>query len=279
MSTGVVAPADKRFRRAHVKPARRTRPRAARIAAVLRVVVAAALLGVLGWRAGVLLSASPALRIARIEVRGATRVPAADIRALLQGLEGRPVLFTPLSDWRERVAAHPWVEQVTLRRVLPGGVLVDIRERTPVGIARIGTALELVDRSGTRIDAFGPAYANLDLPIIDGLAVMAEGAAPAVDPRRARLAARLLADLAQQPQLLARVSQISVADARDAVVLLRDDGVQLRLGDREFADRIQDYLDLAGALRERVARIDTVDLRFGDRLFVRPVRDAEAGSR
>ena len=279
MSTGVVAPADKRFRRAQVKPTRKGQPRAARVAAALRVVVAIALLGVLGWRAGVLLTGSTAFRIARIDVRGATRVPPADIRALLRGLEGRHVLFTPLSEWRDRVAAHPWVEHATLRRVLPGGVVVDIRERTPVGIARIGTSLELVDRAGTRIDAFGPAYATLDLPIIDGLAVMAEGQAPTVDARRARLASRVLADLARQPQLLARVSQISVADARDAVVLLKDDGVQLRLGDREFAGRIQDYLDLAGALRERVARIDTVDLRFGDRLFVRPVRDAEAGSR
>ncbi len=46
----------------------------------------------------------------------------------------------------------------------------------------------------------------------------------------------------------------------------------LRLGDEDFAERIQGYRDLAPALRERVAEIDYVDLRFGDRLYVRPVK-------
>ena len=46
----------------------------------------------------------------------------------------------------------------------------------------------------------------------------------------------------------------------------------LRLGEQDFVDRIQGYLDLAPALRERVADIDYVDLRFGERLYVRPVK-------
>lgn len=279
MSTGVVAPADKRFRRAHVKPARRGQSRAARIARALRVVLALAVIGYAGWRATTLVQSSASMRIARIDVRGATRVPASEVRALLHGLEGRNVLFTPLETWRARVAAHPWVEHASLRRMLPGGIRVEVQERTPVGIARIGTSLRLVDRRGTPIDEFGPAYADLDLPIIDGLAVAQDGGAPAIDAGRAQLAARLLGELSGRPELLARVSQVSVADVRDAVVLLKEDGVQLRLGDREFVTRVQDYLDVAGALRERVARIDTVDLRFGDRLFVRPARAAEAGSR
>jgi cell division septal protein FtsQ len=46
----------------------------------------------------------------------------------------------------------------------------------------------------------------------------------------------------------------------------------LRLGDDAFVDRIQDYLDVAPALRERVAQIDYVDLRFGERVYVRPMK-------
>jgi hypothetical protein len=37
---------------------------------------------------------------------------------------------------------------------------------------------------------------------------------------------------------------------------------------------LQQYLDLAPALRERVAAIDYVDLRFGERMYVRPVKTA-----
>ena len=39
-----------------------------------------------------------------------------------------------------------------------------------MGVCRLNGQLYLVDRTGTLIDEFGPQYADLDLPIIDGLA-------------------------------------------------------------------------------------------------------------
>ena len=44
----------------------------------------------------------------------------------------------------------------------------------------------------------------------------------------------------------------------------------VRVGGEQFAERLQSYLDLAPALRERIAAIDYVDLRFDDRVYVRP---------
>ena len=57
-------------------------------------------------------------------------------------------------------------------------------------------------------------------------------------------------------------------DPRDAVVILEDDTALLRLGDRDFVERLQSYLDLAPTLREYVPAIDYVDLRFGDKVYV-----------
>ena len=39
-----------------------------------------------------------------------------------------------------------------------------------MGIGRVGSALYLVDAHGVIIDEYGPTYADIDLPIIDGLA-------------------------------------------------------------------------------------------------------------
>ncbi len=66
------------------------------------------------------------------------------------------------------------------------------------------------------------------------------------------------------------MSQIDVSDLHDAVVILDGDPALLRLGDSDFVARLQQYLDLGAALRERVAAIDYVDLRFDERLYVRP---------
>ena len=76
------------------------------------------------------------------------------------------------------------------------------------------------------------------------------------------------------PELAKRVSQIDVADLHDAVVILDGDPALLRLGDDDFVARLQQYVDLAPALRERLAAIDYVDLRFDERLYVRPVKAA-----
>ena len=53
-------------------------------------------------------------------------------------------------------------------------------------------------------------------------------------------------------------------------MILDDDSALLRLGDPDFVARLQQYIDLAPALRERLSAIDYVDLRFEERLYVRP---------
>ena len=58
---------------------------------------------------------------------------------------------------------------------------------------------------------------------------------------------------AARPDLADKVSQIDVSDAHDAVVMLEGDTAMLRLGEEEFVERLQQYLDLGAALRERVA--------------------------
>jgi cell division protein FtsQ len=275
MSPPVAAPADKRFRRAHVKPARKAGVSIARVWAVLKITGLCAMVAYASWRVVVLATSSPALRVTSIVVKGNTRVSTGEVEALLGASADANILLVPLDDWRARVTKLPWVERATLRRVLPGSVEVRVHERAPMGIARIGRGLQLIAGDGTLIAEYGPAYADLDLPIIDGLAV-GPAAAPTVDESRAALAARLLADLRRRPDLFARVSQVDVSHPRDAVVLLEDDTVQLRLGDRDFTDRIQNFLDLRPALHERVAQIDTVDLRFEPRVFVRELQGARA---
>jgi len=147
---------------------------------------------------------------------------------------------------------------------------VVVQEREPIGISRIGDQLFLIDRTGTIIDEFGPVYAKLDLPIIDGLNAGQRDGAAQVDPARAALADRLLISLERTPQLVRRLSQVDVSDARDAAVLLDGDPVVIRLGYEQFAERLQSYVDVAETLRGRVGDIDYVDLRFGEHVYVRP---------
>jgi cell division protein FtsQ len=260
----ITAPADKRFLRSRVLPARRRAGLRAWLA-VARVTGVLVLGGLAAYRIGVTLTTSSALRIDRVSVEGIERLSKGEALALVDGLRGQNIFLADLAPARERLLESPWVADATLRKRLPTSVDVLITERRPMGIARLAGQLYLVDDHGRVFDEYGPKYAEFDLPVIDGLVTSAKGQ---IDPRRVDLASRVMMALGVHPAVARRVSQIDVSDPADAVVLLDNDTARLKLGDRLFLERLESYLDLAPRMRERVASIDYVDLRYGNRVFV-----------
>jgi cell division septal protein FtsQ len=94
------------------------------------------------------------------------------------------------------------------------------------------------------------------------------------DESRAELASRVIAALKIKPAVARRLSQVDVTDLHNAAVILSGDRAVIQIGEDQFLARIESYLELAAAVRERVADIDYVDLRFDDRIYVRPAGKA-----
>jgi cell division protein FtsQ len=271
----VAAPSDKRFRRAQVKPARKRGVVGRQALRVLRV---AALLGAIGYgayRAHDLVLHASFLQVTRVVVRGNDRLATGEVLSLVEGLRGQSIVALDLQEWRRTLQKSPWVDEVSLRRRLPSTIEIDVTERQPMGIGRVGRELFLVDARGVIIDEYGPNYAEFDLPIIDGLRAPPGGAGLVIDESRAVLASRLLAAVHARKDFAHRISQIDVSNVRDAVVVLEGETALIRLGDENFVERLQAYVDLAGTLHARIPDIEYVDLRFDGRVYVRPA----AGSR
>jgi cell division protein FtsQ len=267
--SAVAAPADRRFRRAHVKPARRKRNWRAQITPLASWGIGALVLAYALYRGSSVGATAHLLRVDHITVRGNERLSKGKVLAVLNGLRGESLLGTDLDRWRTRLLASPWVRDAALRRSLPSTVEVVVSERQPMGIGRVNGDMYLVDESGVIIDQYGPQYADLDLPIIDGLSAGTEGGS-LTDEGRAALATRLIASLRTKPAVARRLSQIDVTDLHNASVILSGDPAVIQLGDDHFLARLESYIDLAPTLRDRVADIDYVDLRFDDRIYVRP---------
>jgi cell division protein FtsQ len=269
----VKAPAERNFRRARVKPARRKRFRAHISRATIRRVFSVLLLVFGLYEAVAFAYTAPLLRVSRIAVKGNVRLSSGQVQALVEDLRGTSILRVDLDAFRQRLIDSPWVADVALRRVLPSTIEIFVSERRPVGLCRLGQELYLVDETGVVIDLFGPQYAEFDLPIIDGLVSAPAGrgnAQPSIDSGRAELASRVIASIARNQEVSGRLSLVDVSNVRDAVVLLEGDGALLHLGDDKFLERVIAYLDLSSTLRDRVADIDYVDLRFDQRVYVRP---------
>jgi cell division protein FtsQ len=264
----VAAPADRRFRRAHVKPSQRRwnwRPLARR-AAVSGLSVAALAFALYRGRTAL----SHIGTVDRIVVRGNERLSKGEVLAVLNGLHGESLFGTDLEVWHERLMRSPWVRDAALRRSLPSTVEVVISERQPVGIGRVNGDTYLVDERGVVIDQYGPQYADLDLPIIDGLMAVSGDEGSTADVARAELAARLIAAVRSRPEMARKLSQIDVTDVHNASVILSGDPAVIYVGEDQFLQRLQSYVELAPTLRARVPDIDYVDLRFDERIYVRP---------
>ncbi len=135
--SAVAAPADRRFRRAHVKPARKARGWRARLRPLVRHGGAALVIALLMYRAAIVVARAHVLQVDRVTIVGTERLSKGEVLAVLSGLRGESLLFTDLNRWRTRLLASPWVRDAALRRSLPSTVEVGVWEPRPVAIGRV----------------------------------------------------------------------------------------------------------------------------------------------
>src|SRR5689334_13003772 len=164
----VAAPADKRFRRAHVKPGRRRRQWQAIVRPAIKVALLAVALSYGLYRMTAVAAQAHVLQIERITIRGNERLSKNEVIQLLKGMRGESLVWSDLDAWRKRLLASPWLRDASLRRSLPSTVEVVVSERQPIGVGRINGQMYLIDDRGIVIDIYGPQHADLDLPIVDG---------------------------------------------------------------------------------------------------------------
>ena len=273
--SAVAAPADRRFRRAHVKPARKRRWRdIVRVVLIYGFALTAVVVTV--YRGGEVVAHARMLEIDRLVVTGNRQVPSASVLEAVDGLKGQNLILTDLDLWREQLLRWPWIRDAALRRSLPSTVEIAVQERTPTMLVRIEGRIFLADEQGIVIDEYGPGYSSFDLPIVDGIRLAQARPGTSLDPARTLLAVRAIGALHSAPDLMQRLSQVDVTDAHNARVRLAGDTALLHLGEDQFQQRLESYLQLAETLRASVTDIEYVDLRFGDRVFVKPVSGARS---
>jgi cell division septal protein FtsQ len=169
----------------------------------------------------------------------------------------------------ERLRENPMVEDARIHRKLPGGLVLEVTEREPVGLLPSPT-LAPVDRDG-HVLPLDPAGRHMDLPLVQ----------PRVDPsdRGDELTPaqirELTSDLSRletiDPTVLASISEVALDAWGGAILYLGEPRVALRYWPPLLPGTLNDALLVLGdALERQPDRTPvSVDLRFADQVVVR----------
>ena len=214
-------------------------------------VVVLALLASIPWVAPRALSSLAFFRVRKVEIRGATYIPASEILRRLH-LDSTASVFDDQEPLLARLRAHPQVRDVEIDRRLPATLIVHVRENMPVALIPVTRGFVVVDGQGRQLP-IDPSATALDLPILAA---------------RDTALARLLAELrARYPSLFAKVSEIRREGRDELLVRLAD--ARVRALANVSADRLADVTPVEADLARRHLRVAALDIRYPDQVIAR----------
>jgi len=92
-----------------------------------------------------------------LEIQGNSRLSSREILETADLTDGGNTLALSISVVEEALRGHPWVEEVSVKRVLPGTLVISVREKTPAFRVLSGNVLHYAD-----------AWGRLIAPVIPG---------------------------------------------------------------------------------------------------------------
>lgn len=233
-----------------------------RLVALGLCALAAASVGAAAWR----LLTAPQLRVAAVEVRGASRVSVEEVLDVAGIAPGTNIFRIDPAAIAARLEALPGVRRAEVIRELPNRVAVVIEERRPFTLVH-GERLYWLDEEGRLLGDASRAVVP-PTPVISGLDDEEVESRRGEPGPRTRAALALIRTLVRSGSALTEaISEIDMS-RRDGPVLYTVDGIEVRLGSEDWEERLGRLEGVLGQVAAQDAGVSVVDLRFRDQVVL-----------
>lgn len=203
-------------------------------------------------------------RLQGLEVQGLKRLSRERVLAQAGFAPTTSVLFMDAEAVRQRLLTLPLVESVSVRKVLPGSVVIVLKEREPYALWQHEGVVHIISQDGTVIDEVRDVAFD-DLPFVVG-----DGAQKHV--------ATIEALLKGYPDIRSQVrAMVYVAQRRWNLVM--KNGLVVRLAEDQPVQSLQRLAELKASGRLLERDVVAVDLRLHDRAVMRLSAEAAAQRR
>ena len=196
-----------------------------------------------------------------VRITGCSRLTEEHIREVAGLTADVNVLSLSMDRMRGELAREPWVDSVVAKRVLPGTILLDVKEKTPSYLVQYQGTLYYADEVGRIIDKVEPGQ-FVSLPQIEVEAGMEKHLPLLADLRRAMTEHRVPFDLGQ-------IAWLRLSWGRGLEIRLMDGNILLCLGSHEWQKNLA-RMNLVWTDLRRRGELDKVALitAEGDKVWV-----------
>jgi cell division protein FtsQ len=207
---------------------------------------------------------SPYFSVREIQVRGGEKFGGSEIVTMAGLKQGMNIWRIEPATIEQKVAKHPWVRRVLVRREFPRRVVIEIEERTPRAIVAMGK-LYYVDSDGVVFKEVG-AGESVQFPLLTGLRADEIGSRDPAVRRKIQDAVRLSDLMARDSRTISEIH----FEAADRVVLYTTAyPLALHMGWGDWEDKVRRVDRVLKLWKGHEERLVTLDASFDDQVVAR----------
>ncbi|MFN2501891.1 MAG: cell division protein FtsQ/DivIB [Pyrinomonadaceae bacterium] len=202
-------------------------------------------------------TASNFFELKYVDVRGTDRTAPDDVKRIVSAAVEKPgVWHADLSDIRAKIEKFPFVKSASVSRSLPSGIRVNVVERVPGAIVRMGEKNVLVDGEGIVLSTVGPDQEEFPFVLHGWDESKTEKAIPE-NLARLKIYRKMLEEW-RQFDLASRVKEVNLANPREPVAVVEDSGrpIAVTLAREKLGNSLKTAVE---ALSGKGSKIKSVD--------------------
>ena len=201
------------------------------------------------------------------QIIGAYHMEKKEVISISKIEKGEPLLKISLREIENRLEQNAWIKSASIKKQLPGTLLIKIKEAEPMAILSLKKRLYLMDDEGEileRLKGDGVSF----LPVIKN-----------INPEKKE-------DMAEALKLVSTLNDKNIIARSDSIEIgvesyglkINMDGELIKVGYGDYSAKFDRWMALEPEIRKKGMPIKYVDLRFKDSVIVKPLNKAKGKS-
>lgn len=220
----------------------------------------------------VFLTQSPYFAVSKAVFSGNQKLTAEELKESIGHVSGQNIFLLDLEGLSRGLVEHPWVRSVSVKRVFPNSVQVDLVERIPYARIQLDQVY-VMDNFGVLLAKEEPAYKHLPLiarPVFGEVKLGANVAGSGVTQSLQAMHFLNNLSLFQKNPIIAAQTQ----SGNRVEFYTRDKNFKIVMDMDHLQESFQNFLIVANEIEKEISKIASIDLSFKDKVVTRYKKEA-----